>query len=92
MKPSTTLINQLLATTSNNNQSGNENDPNDQSQHENGSNNQSDHRKRFVEFSCGHVVDASKQLLPVTLSNGPSGQLFEFSYEKQKDVKQVGFF
>ena len=83
MKPSTTLINQLLATTStNNNQSDNEND----------SNNQSDHRKRFVEFSCGHVVDASKQLLPVTLSNGPSGQLFEFSYEKQKDVKQVGLF
>jgi len=89
MKPSTTLINQLLATTSNNNQSDNENDSNNQSQHENGSNNQSEHRKRFVEFSCGHVVDASKQLLPVTLSNGPSGQLFEFSYEKQKDVKQI---
>ena len=38
------------------------------------------------------MVDASKQLLPVTLANGPSGQSFEFSYERQKDEKQVSWF
>nr|CAB3236927.1 probable ATP-dependent RNA helicase DDX11 [Phallusia mammillata] len=49
----------------------------------------SHHRSRIVEFSCGHVIDGAKQLLPLALSSGPSGEIFEFTYEKRGNPKLI---
>lgn len=36
---------------------------------------------RVVHFSCGHVVDASTQLLPLAVARGPSGLMLDFTYQ-----------
>ena len=77
MKPSSMLVNQLLAT---NQDRATAADDRQKS------------RDRFIEFSCGHVVDGSKQLLPIVLKRAPGGEEFEFSYQRQSDVKQVRCF
>ncbi|XP_045108856.1 ATP-dependent DNA helicase DDX11-like [Portunus trituberculatus] len=41
---------------------------------------------RVQYFSCGHVVPA-KQLLPVTLPQGPTGQILDFTYHNRTDPK-----
>ena len=71
MKPSSTLVDQLLAVADQDTSAS---------------------RSRFVEFSCGHVVDGSKQLMPIVLECGPSGQEFEFSYNKLSNLNQVSCF
>ncbi|MPC34406.1 putative ATP-dependent DNA helicase DDX11 [Portunus trituberculatus] len=43
---------------------------------------------RVQYFSCGHVVPA-KQLLPVTLPQGPTGQILDFTYHNRTDPKVV---
>ncbi len=35
-------------------------------------------------FSCGHVVDASRQLLLATVAKGPSGRPLNFSFANRK--------
>ncbi|XP_076825562.1 ATP-dependent DNA helicase DDX11-like isoform X2 [Clavelina lepadiformis] len=47
------------------------------------------HRDRVFEFSCGHVIDGAKQLLPIALSSGPSGESFEFTFEKRTSLVLV---
>nr|XP_026690790.1 ATP-dependent DNA helicase DDX11 isoform X2 [Ciona intestinalis] len=47
------------------------------------------HRSRIVEFSCGHVIDGKRQLLPLALSSGPSGVEFEFTFQKRSNFKLI---
>jgi len=47
------------------------------------------HRSRVVEFSCGHVIDSSKQLLPLALSCGPTNASFEFTFAKRSNPAMV---
>uniref|UniRef100_H2Z3N6 Helicase ATP-binding domain-containing protein n=1 Tax=Ciona savignyi TaxID=51511 RepID=H2Z3N6_CIOSA len=47
------------------------------------------HRSRIAEFSCGHVINGATQLLPIALSSGPSGEEFEFTFQKRRSLKLV---
>uniref|UniRef100_H2Z3N8 Helicase ATP-binding domain-containing protein n=1 Tax=Ciona savignyi TaxID=51511 RepID=H2Z3N8_CIOSA len=47
------------------------------------------HRSRIAEFSCGHVINGATQLLPIALSSGPSGEEFEFTFQKRRSLKLI---
>ena len=44
---------------------------------------------RIVEFSCDHVIDGAKQLLPLAVSCGPSSKKLEFTFGKRSDPDLV---
>ncbi|KAK3887192.1 hypothetical protein Pcinc_008673 [Petrolisthes cinctipes] len=44
---------------------------------------------RVVHFSCGHVVDASTQLLPLAVARGPSGLTLDFTYQRRGDPNML---
>lgn len=43
---------------------------------------------RITEFSCGHVIPP-ENILPICLSEGPSGRKMNFSYEMRNSNDMV---
>lgn len=41
-------------------------------------------KERIFTFSCGHIIPPTS-ILPIIVSAGPSGKIFDFSYQNRKD-------
>lgn len=41
---------------------------------------------RIHVFSCGHVIP-EENILPITVSSGPTGKIFDFSYQLRSDLE-----
>ncbi|CAJ0765351.1 15944_t:CDS:10 [Entrophospora sp. SA101] len=44
--------------------------------------------EKIVKFSCGHIIPP-ENLLTLTVSEGPMGGIFEFTYEHRQNVKMI---